>query len=716
VAAAVRIVTAAALGLATTATLGCRTPADDGLVGPLETLDQIGGRPRAVAVSGSRAFAAVGPRIVVLDVSDPARPRAVGRTGVLAAPAEDIAAHGDRVMAVGPELGLAVIDVARPAAPGLLDRLAPDDLAAGGPSFAPRAVAVGGGGILVAGDIGEGGAEGGHRGGRSWISRVVTVRRDGPSSLRVAGHAPFAGRAMDLVADGDRALVAAGRGGLRVFDVADPTAPRDLGAAPSPASAAGVAVAGGHAFVAEDDAAVAGVQVVDVRDPRAPREVASLELPRRRGTVPVRARRVAVTDGRAWLATSDGVWSLDIADPRAIRPLALAASPAPSRLSAVAAASSGTVDVATADGSVYALDAAGGLDVLARGAEGEWAAVGRWFTLARVTALAALPAGGRPTVDGAVERLVAISSDRPVLVDPARPLASGSVLPSGVKDPISSFTVAGGRLYAVTIQPPEAAGDTIETHGLEIVDLDTVGGPTPRSALHLSAYTFDPTDIAVLGDHAWAKLYDGAWLAIDVRDPAAPRVLGRVRRSGRGERLVTGGGRLYAAYRPAAGGAADSPRTRLEILDATAPMAPVVLGSIETEGAMADLVADGDLVFLISGSVLQIIDARDPDAPRVASRLALPGAGSAVSVGAAGRRRVAAVALGGAGVVTVDVTDPAAPAIVGRQAGGTAVADVAIGDGRLYAAGGDWGMRVVGAARLPVEPHPGALGEIPVRP
>ncbi len=46
----------------------------------VEFIGQIGGVTYAVAVQGTYAYIGVGPRLVILDVSDPARPRMVGRT------------------------------------------------------------------------------------------------------------------------------------------------------------------------------------------------------------------------------------------------------------------------------------------------------------------------------------------------------------------------------------------------------------------------------------------------------------------------------------------------------------------------------------------------------------------------------------------------------------------------------------------------------------
>jgi hypothetical protein len=60
----------------------------------VELVGQIGGAVYAVAVQGRYAYVGVGPRLVVVDVGDPARPVAVGRTGVLPGVVWDVAVSG----------------------------------------------------------------------------------------------------------------------------------------------------------------------------------------------------------------------------------------------------------------------------------------------------------------------------------------------------------------------------------------------------------------------------------------------------------------------------------------------------------------------------------------------------------------------------------------------------------------------------------------------
>jgi hypothetical protein len=78
---------------------------------------QIGGATLAVAVQGRYAYVGVGPRLVVVDVGDPARPVEVGRTGVLPGVVRDVAVSGSYAYVADGDAGLRVIDVSNPSSP-----------------------------------------------------------------------------------------------------------------------------------------------------------------------------------------------------------------------------------------------------------------------------------------------------------------------------------------------------------------------------------------------------------------------------------------------------------------------------------------------------------------------------------------------------------------------------------------------------------------------
>lgn len=96
--------------------------AEDGVT--LELVAQLRGTTYAVHVIGDYAYIGEGPRLVILDISDPANPTEVGRTDVLRGVVWGLYIVGDYAyVAAGPD-GLRVISVADKANPievGFLD-------------------------------------------------------------------------------------------------------------------------------------------------------------------------------------------------------------------------------------------------------------------------------------------------------------------------------------------------------------------------------------------------------------------------------------------------------------------------------------------------------------------------------------------------------------------------------------------------------------------
>ena len=63
-------------------------------------MGQYGGWVHAIAVDSGRAYYGVGPRLHVLDVSAPDRPRHVSASGVLGGLISDVAAVGSRAYVI----------------------------------------------------------------------------------------------------------------------------------------------------------------------------------------------------------------------------------------------------------------------------------------------------------------------------------------------------------------------------------------------------------------------------------------------------------------------------------------------------------------------------------------------------------------------------------------------------------------------------------------
>jgi len=247
----------------------------------VELVGQIGGITHAVAVEGNYAYIGVGPRLVILDVSDKAHPIVIGRTGVLPGVVSGVAVAGSYAYVAVEGGGLRIINVADPARPrevGFYDT----------PGWA-YGVAVSGSYAYVADGAGL---------------RIINVAD--PARPTEVGFYETPGVALGVAVAGNYAYVADWGGGLRIINVADPARPREVGFYDTPGNARGVVVSGSYAYVADD---YEGLRIINVADPARPREVGFYETPGY-------AEGVAVSGSYAYVAAWDaGLRIINVADP-----------------------------------------------------------------------------------------------------------------------------------------------------------------------------------------------------------------------------------------------------------------------------------------------------------------------------------------------------------------------------------------------------------------
>ncbi|GAB4506035.1 MAG: hypothetical protein Kow00123_01730 [Anaerolineales bacterium] len=114
------------MGIAPGATAQPPQPVSSAM-GDVELVSQIGGPTSAVAIQGNYAYVAVGPRLVILNIANPASPTVAGQTGVLPRPIQNVAVAGNYAYVVAWVTDrdvFYVINVSNPAAPtqvGLYD-------------------------------------------------------------------------------------------------------------------------------------------------------------------------------------------------------------------------------------------------------------------------------------------------------------------------------------------------------------------------------------------------------------------------------------------------------------------------------------------------------------------------------------------------------------------------------------------------------------------
>jgi hypothetical protein len=225
----------------------------------VELVGQIGGSVYAVALQGNYAYIGVGPRLVILNVSDQAHPAFVGQTSVLPDIVQGVAVVGDYAYVATDWSGLRIVNVANPAAPTEIGAYDTPGRAEG--------MAVVGNYAYVA-DYDQG-------------LRIINIVN--PATPSEVGFYDTPGEAFGVAVAGSYAYVADFYSGLRIVDVADPAHPSEVGSY-TMGEAFGVAVAGTYAYVADG---LSGLRIINVADPAAPNQVGSLGIGNALGVVVV---------------------------------------------------------------------------------------------------------------------------------------------------------------------------------------------------------------------------------------------------------------------------------------------------------------------------------------------------------------------------------------------------------------------------------------------
>lgn len=171
----------------------------------VELVSQIGGGANGVAIQGPHAYVGVGPRLVILDIDDPARPGMAGQTEVLAGIVRRVAVDGDYAYLADGANGLRIIDISDPTAPS---DAGPYDTAA----VAAEVVVVGG--LAYVADV---------------VSGLHIIDISDPTNPTEVGNLDFPDIIEGIAVVGHHAYVTAYRGAdLRVIDIASPAVPTEV--------------------------------------------------------------------------------------------------------------------------------------------------------------------------------------------------------------------------------------------------------------------------------------------------------------------------------------------------------------------------------------------------------------------------------------------------------------------------------------------------------
>ena len=473
------------------------------------------------------------------------------------------------------------------------------------------------------------------------LAEVAIADPDAPAVLRVVPH----GGVTDLIVAGDRLYYLASSflgGGVGALDLADDLA--DLGET-SLFNTNGITVTPNHLVVA---AGVGGIQVVDVSDLASPVERFSYALD---DGGPF-ARAVAASATRAWIPAEDGMYVLNMTNPDDIR-------------------RRGPFDLGTAGSNAAAREG----DVLAvlsdRGALG-------LFDVAAI----------QPTRTAEVPVTLCSDCSGVFAVDGTLAIAdfAGGLRVAAVAD----LSLVGQSRPAVDVVYEDVAVDGDEAYaadwlyGLRIHDVGDPAAPTLAGGVDTAGY---PSSVFVAGDRAYLgeSTNGGNLRVIDVALAAEASELGATATSQTKDVEVQGG----LAY--IAEGSLDLVGG-LRVLDVSDPEDIRLVAHYSDDCTEAlDLALTGDLVIIAcSFDGFHVLDVSDPARPVRRAVVPAPEISAAWSVAAWD----GGAALGhDRGVILVDLSDPAAPAVIEEHATAYTVRALhAPGDGRLVAGAGLGGV------------------------
>ena len=605
---------------------------------PVTPVGQWGGASFDVAVSGSRAYMGMGPRLVVLDISDPSNPTLIGMSDVLPSIVQGVAISGNYAYVAARYSGLYVMDISNPACLVRVGRCDTSD-------YAGRVVVQGNYAYVADGAAGL---------------RVIDISN--PRSPTPVGGCGTSGHANGVAVSGSHAYVSDGSAGLQVIDVSNPASPVRVGGYVTPSYAYSVAVSGPYVCVGDSPR----LNVLDVSDPTSPVRVgycSTISAP----------FDIKVCDNRAYIATMYGLDVISISDPT--KPVRLGKQKLEN-----------SQGVAVCGDYAYLADWSSGLRVVGISNPAAPSLVGTFYTgSAKDIAIV----GSHAYIAGYTAGLQVLDITNPVSPTPVSRSYTGGyasgIAVSGhwayvadllgglrlldISDP-SSPAAAGYRSINnakdVAVQGNYAYVPSSGSYGyLVVVDVSNPAAPKTTGSCGIGDYSYG---VAVSGNYAYCDGSTYGLQVVDVSSPAAPAVVGAYDDSGIAFNIAISGNYAYVA----------DWSEGLQILNISDPAKPTRVGGCDTGGYANGITVSGSYAYVadeVAG--LQVIDISHPELPvRIGGH---DTASSACAVGLSGDYAYLADGDGGTVVFRIGASSPAVASITPNSApnaGSVAIEDL----------------------------------------
>lgn len=636
----------------------------------MEIKGQVGGAVHAVAIKGQHAYAGIGPRLVMLDISTPAQPERVAISPLLADIVQAVAVSPSTPYVYGAarSAGLQVMRVQE----GTATTLAPVSTYPLPEREQAIAVATGGDYLYLVTQVStpEGDVYG----------RLHILDARDPQHLQaLAQYQPSpAVRLQGVTVAEGYAYLAAYSDGLYVLDVRDKSTPTRIGVFPTTGFARDVVVDGDYAYVVAEyrwhellGYVGGGLHVVDITDPTRPLEMGFCPIEDHyQGAARVIegvAISVVVQMPHAFVAAQEGgLWVVDVSNPGV-----------PEKVKHYMEESSAAVDLAVLTTNVYLADSSNGLRVVnvqptTPTSVGLYATIGYFENLDVSGAYAYLADGanGFQVVD---------------VGDPTEPRLEASLKGSG-----------WGWLNDVQIQG-QYAFVTDQIFGAEQITgtlrVIHVGDPRNPQAVAAVARPGYANGVDLQGGLALVA-GEGLFL-VDAHIPAAPEGITACATGGQPVAVAAEGDYAYVAA--AWGG--------LQVVRISNPQQPERIGGT-TAWYVSSVSISGTLGYVTGGTYLRVLNLADPTVPRQLSYHAYQ-TGSVVETAqdVALRGGYAYVAASG-GIHAMNVGNSSYAVEAGFLHLPWAATDIAFGDQYAYVAAGPAGMYILGIKVTPPTPTP----------
>lgn len=234
---------------------------------------------------------------------------------------------------------------------------------------------------------------------------------------------------------------------------------------------------------------------------------------------------------------------------------------------------------------------------------------------------------------------------------------------------ITDVTVVGDYAYV-----------TANLHGLRILSLDDPAHPVEVGALlpqDCAVAVVVNDDIAYVADR-----FEGVSM-VSIADKTAPQWLATFPTGGSASDLALDGDILYVTDQ----------KNGLHVIDVADPARPAEIGTLASAGRACALALSGDVACVADqDGWLRLLSIEVPESPELLASVAVRSPTDVVVVG-----EVAYVSPAWSQVVAVSIADPTSPVERASIVSARAAVALAVEPGRLYAASGEAGLRVVTA-------------------